>query len=101
MNIQFVIKSLIVRDEYLLVVEAENVKIEDDVTQLHYDGKPGLFNSTSEVSEEGLKKIGNVLGSMLDYRVNDWDSSTLIYALLDKLPQEKLYEVIKTYELSL
>lgn len=77
-----------------VIVTAENVKIEEEVTEGIYaikDGKEDYSKRIgSQVASEHLTTFVNVLDDLIYQRETPFDSSSLIKSLFDKLPEDKM-----------
>lgn len=88
-----------------LIITADNVKIEEDVTHNIYAKKEDGKNDYSkilirdEISEEYLNMFSSVLDEMIYRRKQDYDSSSLIVSLFEKLPEAKQKDI--QYKLSI
>jgi hypothetical protein len=91
--------ELIARYGYYLKVVADNVHIEEDIESRTYpkdaDGKTGYSNSTRDVDTKYVDMISRVLDDMVSYRIAEYDSSTLISTLFEKLPEEQIIKLMK------
>lgn len=83
-----------------LIIEADNVRIEEDIETREYpkdeNGKTVFDRGCKrDVDTDALDQIASVLSDMIYYRKSAYDSSELIAQLFDKLPAEvgaRLYE---------
>lgn len=76
-----------------LIIEAENVKITEDIGDRIYskteDGKTDFKTPPKrDVKTDALEQFVSVLDDMIHYREAEFDSSDLIERLFEKLPQE-------------
>ena len=75
-----------------LIFEAENVRVIEDVEERIYgktdDGKTDYRNVKRDVKTDAIEQFVNVLDDMIYYREAEFDSSSLIERLFEKLPQE-------------
>ena len=75
-----------------LIFEAENVRVTEDVEERIYcktdDGKTDYINVKRDVKTDAIEQFVNVLDDMIYYREAEFDSSSLIERLFEKLPQE-------------
>lgn len=81
---------------YNLEIKDTNVFIEEDVTERTWlkdeEGKnKGL---KMDISDEGLSMIATVMEDMIYYREAQYDSSTLIERLFEKLPAETMQTLL-------
>jgi hypothetical protein len=71
---------------------AENVNVCEDIEERIYgkteDGKIDYRNVKRDVKTEVIERFVSVLEDMIYYREADFDSSSLIEQLFDKLPQQ-------------
>jgi len=84
-----------------IVIVAENVKIEEDVSETIYgkkeDGKPDFTKRLGkDITNEAMNLFGTVMYDMAYYRESPYDSSDLIKTLFEKLPDNKRQELLKT-----
>ena len=79
-----------------LVIEADNVKIVEDIEKRTYTkdehGK-SIFFPERDIEDWALNDISTVLADMIYYRKADFDSSELIKSLFEKLPSQKSEEL--------
>jgi hypothetical protein len=72
--------------------KAENVNVCEDIEERIYpkteDGKTDFKNVKCDVKTEVIEQFVSVLDDMIYYREADFDSSSLIERLFEKLPQE-------------
>ena len=75
-----------------LIFKAENVNVCEDIEERIYgkteDGKPDYKNVKRDVKTDVIEQFVSVLYDMIYYREADFDSSTLIELLFEKLPQD-------------
>lgn len=76
-----------------LIFEAENVKVTEDIEDRIYskteDGKTDFKTPPKrDVKTDAIEQFVNVLDDMIYYRESEFDSSSLIERLFEKLPQE-------------
>lgn len=81
-----------------LQVTADNVNISEDIQQNIYakteDGKTDFSRRLgTDIKTEYVDQIVNVLSDMIYYRKADYDSSSLIEGLFNKLPSSKAMEL--------
>lgn len=79
--------------DFELIIEAENVKICEDAEERIYptteDGKTNYKGSVIRDVKTGvIEQFASLLEDMIYYREADFDSSTLIKRLFEKLPQD-------------
>ena len=85
---------------YYLEIDAENVKISEDVESRKYpkdeNGKH-IPNRAPErdIKTDSIDDIARVLSDMIYYRKAEYDSSELIRCLFEKLPRAKGVELSK------
>jgi hypothetical protein len=84
---------------YSLNIEAENVKISEDIESRIYgktsDGKTNFKDCKSDIKTDVIEQFANVLEDLIYYRKDYFDSSRLIKYLFEKLPDETVKELIK------
>jgi len=72
-----------------IIVEADNVKIVEDIEKRTYlkdeNGKSNFFPER-DIEDSALKTFSQVLEDMIYYRKSEFDSSSLIEQLFEKLP---------------
>lgn len=78
---------------YYLIIKADNVNIEEDIEERIYplkeDGKTDFSKPPArDVSEGYVSMMANALDDMIYYREKEYDSSSLIKNLFDKLPRD-------------
>jgi len=75
-----------------LIFKAENVNVCEDIEERIYakteDGKTDYKNVKRDVKTEVVEQFVSVLDDMIYYREANFDSSSLIERLFEKLPQE-------------
>lgn len=84
---------------HVLVFEAENVKVEEDIEERIYpkneQGKPDFTKPPKrDIKTDAIEQFANILGDMIYYRSSDFDSSYLIEALFAKLPERELEDLL-------
>jgi len=84
-----------------VIVEAENVKIEDDISETIYgkkdDGKPDFTRRLGkDITNEAMKQFVALMDDIIYYREADYDTTDLITKLFEKLPDNKQQELLKT-----
>jgi len=92
---------------FYLIFKAENVSVEEDVEERIYakteDGKIDFSKPPKrDVNDDVLNQITNLLSDLIYYREREFDSSSLIEGLFDKLPSElanKLLIKLKDYKI--
>lgn len=77
---------------FVLVIEAENVKIEEDVEERVYDklpdGKPDYKSRPlRDISDKSLENLCSILQDLAGYRTREFDSSNLLAELWRTLPE--------------
>lgn len=74
-----------------LIFKAENVTIFEDIEERIYgkteDGKTDYKNVKRDIKTDIIEQFVSVLDDMIYYREADFDSSSLIERLFEKLPQ--------------
>jgi len=83
-----------------VIVEAENVKIEEDITETIYgkkeDGKPDFHKRLGrDITNEAMRQYVTLLDDIVYYREADYDTTNLIINLFEKLPNSKQQELLK------
>ncbi len=78
---------------YTLIFKAENVNVEEDIEERIYskkeDGKTDFSKvSIRDINTGVLEQVTRVLYDMIYYRKREFDSSSLIENLFEKLPQD-------------
>lgn len=92
---------------YELIFKAANVNVCEDVEERIYgkteDGKTDFKNVKRDVSTDVIEQFVSVLDDMIYYREAEFDSSSLIERLFEKLPQDiaenLTLKLRKSYEL--
>jgi hypothetical protein len=74
-----------------LIFEAENVKVDEDISETIYgtkeDGKTDFTKRLGkDISEDYMNQFITLLDDIVYYRVAPFDSSDLITKLVEKLP---------------
>lgn len=77
---------------FVLIFEAENVKVTEDVEERIYeklpDGKPDFKSiPLRDIKDEVMDQFSSLLGELAVYRQREYDSSNLLAELWDKLPE--------------
>lgn len=77
---------------FVLVFEAENVKIEEDIEERVYDklpdGKPDYKSRPlRDISDNAMENLCSITGELAGYRQREFDSSNLLAELWDKIPE--------------
>lgn len=85
----------------IVIVEAENVKIEEDISETIYgkkeDGKPDFMKRLGkDITNEAMKQFVALMDDIIYYREADYDTTDLIIKLFEKLPDDKRQELLKT-----
>ena len=87
------------RHGFDLIIEADNVKIVEDIEEREYlkdeNGNIKYTCPKRDIKEEYLDEISKTLDDMIWYRVKPYDSSNLIHNLIEKLPEEERMELLK------
>lgn len=92
-----------------LIIEADNVKIVEDIEIRIYskdeNGKTIFSNPKIDIDVDAIDQIVETLDNIIYYRKAEYDSSTLIESLFEKLPQsvaeslsKKMHEIYKKEE---
>jgi hypothetical protein len=84
---------------YYLVFKAENVNVEEDIEERIY---PKLENGKNDFSKppkrdintDVIEQIVRVLDDLIDYREREFDSSSLIERLFEKLPDDSIQKLL-------
>ena len=82
-----------------LIFKAENVKVSEDIEERVYPkneaGKPD-FNKPPkrDICDNAVEQFVNVLEDIIYYREKEFDSSSLIERLFEKLPQESANKLL-------
>ena len=76
-----------------LIFEAENVRVTEDIEERIYskteDGKTDYkIQPKRDIQTHAIEQFVSVLDDMIYYREAEFDSSSLIERLFEKLPQE-------------
>jgi len=75
-----------------LIFRAENVNVCEDIEDRIYskteDGKTDYKNVKRDVKTDVIEQFVSVLDDMIYYREADFDSSSLIERLFEKLPKD-------------
>jgi hypothetical protein len=85
---------------YELIIEAENVRLVEDIESREYpkdqNGKI-IYNGSPnrDVSTDAIRQFTSVLENMIYYRKADFDSSELIKLLFEKLPDDVAIDLAK------
>jgi len=81
---------------YLLTVREDDLKIIDDIEKREYiTTAEGSKINKSDIDTKYLDMFNSVLDDMMYYRKAEYDSSSLIERLFDKLPTNKQQELLK------
>ena len=85
---------------YNLIIEAENVKIIEDIQERIYpkkeDGSSDLSKSPKiDIEDDAMKEISALLEEMAYFRKSEFDSQNLVKKLMDKMPEKMALELIK------
>lgn len=68
-----------------LIVKAENVNILEDIQERIWENNSIVRR---DIKDEWVENIAQLMEDIIYYRVADFDSSSLIEQLFNKLPQE-------------
>ena len=75
-----------------LIFKAENVNIVEDIEYRIYgkteEGKTDFKNVTRDIKTDVIEQFVSILDDIIYYREADFDSSSLIERLFEKLPQD-------------
>lgn len=82
-----------------IVIEAENVSIKEDADAYVYgllpNGKPDHNKRLGrDITNDTMNQFGKLMEELAYYRDADWDGTTLIETLFERLPQEKVKAVL-------
>lgn len=83
-----------------LIFEADNVKVTVDVESRTYikdENDKVRFDipPIRDISTDALEQFANVLSDLIHYRKAEFDSSTLIESLFEKLPSDTAICLVK------
>lgn len=82
-----------------LIFKAENVNVCEDIEERSYgkteDGKPDYANVKRDVKTDVIEQFVSVLEDMIYYRKAEFDSSSLIERLFEKLSPDVAVELSK------
>ena len=84
---------------FYLVFKAENVHVEEDIEQRIYskteDGKIDFSKlPIRDIDTDILDQFIRVVDDLIDYRVEKYDSSSLIERLFEKLPDDTIRKLL-------
>ena len=84
---------------FYLVFKAENVHVEEDIGQRIYskteDGKIDFSKPPiRDIDTDILDQFIRVVDDLIDYRVEKYDSSSLIERLFEKLPDDTIRKLL-------
>lgn len=80
---------------YDVIFSAENVKVEENITERIYDvDTDGNRLSMEDIEDSALQQFVSLTDELLYYRKREFDSTTLIFEAFNKLPQDKAEEVL-------
>lgn len=90
---------------YEIIVEAENARIVGDVQERTFphttkEGEVDYLRPRRTISDTSMKMITDLLEQMIDLREEEFNSSDLIFSLIEKLSEEdreKLFKKLKDY----
>ena len=81
-----------------LIIEADNVKIVEDIEKRTYsrddNGKLNEIFPERDIEDSALKMVSQVLEDMIYYRKSEFDSCNLIEQLIEKLPTDKCKKIL-------
>ncbi len=85
---------------YYLIFKSDNVHVEEDVEERIYPkGEDGKINFKAppvrDIKEEYMDMFAILLEDMAYYRKGDYNSSSLIKTLFEKLPQDSVAGLLK------
>lgn len=85
-------------DYHTVVVTAENVKIEHDVTYSEWEKRDGKSIKTLSgcIEDREMQSLCSFMEDIAYLRVRPYDSSELIKQLFAKLPDNKAKELLNT-----
>lgn len=88
------------RHGYAIHVKADNVHVVDDIEtkifSITSEGKKDYTKPyTKDISDEGLQKVVTLLDDIIYFRTKEFDASTLIENLFEKLSVEKRSSFLK------
>ena len=84
---------------YTLIIKADNVNIEEDIEdRIYHKNSEGKSDFTRppvrDIKTDSLELFTSVLDDMIYYRQAEFDSSSLIYSLFEKLPNNIKTELL-------
>ena len=84
---------------YYLVFKAENVNVEEDIEQRIYskteDGKTDFSKPPKrDINTDIIDQFVRVVDDLIDYRIEKYDSSSLIERLFEKLPDDSIQKLL-------
>ena len=84
---------------YSLIFKAENVNVEEDIEERIYqkleDGKTDFSKPPQrDINTDVIEQIVRVLDDLIDYREREFDSSSLIELLFEKLPNDSCIKLL-------
>ncbi len=90
-----------------LIFKAENVNVCVDIEERIYnkeeDGKISLKGVSRDIKTDAIEQFVSILDDIIYYRKADFDSTELIFRLIEKLPKDKFNQMVskfkKEYEL--
>ena len=88
---------------YYLKIEADNVKIEEDITTVNYaikeDGKKDFSRRLGyDISDEWFGNMTRLMEDIAYYREKEFDSRDLIIQLFAKFPEESRQNLVSELE---
>lgn len=83
-----------------VIVEAENVRIDESISHSVYerkeDGKPDYTHRIGDdIDDDVIKQFATVMEDIAYYRESDFDSSSLIRVLFEKIPDDVCQSLLK------
>lgn len=84
-----------------LIVKADNVDMQEDITEGLYEKLENGKNDFSkrigkDISDESMDRIVSMTEDLVHYRQRDYDTSSLINYCFDKLPNDVRTELLKS-----
>lgn len=81
-----------------LIFKAENVNVCVDIEERIYnkkeDGKISLKGVSRDIKTDSIEQFVSVLDDMIYYRKANFDSTELIFRLIEKLPKDKFNQMV-------
>ena len=84
---------------YTLIFKTENVNVEEDIEERIYskteDGETDFSKPPKrDINTDVIEQFVRVMDDLIDYRIEKYDSSSLIERLFEKLPEDKMQELL-------